>query len=138
MKSLARQLQVFEKEIKVRVNIYKIKYAQAIMFNLIMTTPVDTSAALSNWIANLNSEKGILISPHSVGRDGSTESVSSIMAYSLGNAIIQRAKVGEIIYITNSIDYLKLLNSGWSTQAEPNYIENAVNDAKAQMLRVKI
>lgn len=138
MKTLQRQLKAFNKDIEKRVNVYKRKLAQTIALKLITATPVDTSKALSNWVASLGQAKGKLINAHSVGFRGSTEAVSSSMAYSMANAIIQRAKVGEIVYITNSVDYITLLNLGSSPQAERYFIQHAVEDAVEQIKRVTL
>lgn len=138
MKTLQRQLKAFNKDVEKRVNVYKRKLAQTIALKLIMATPVDTSTALSNWIVSLGQARGRLITAHSVGTKGSTEAVSSSMAYSMANTVIQRAKVGEIVYITNSVDYIQLLNFGSSPQAERYFIQHAVEDAVEQIKRVKI
>lgn len=138
MKTLKSQLKAFDKDVKKRINVYKIKYAQLILFNLINETPVDTSKALSNWIVSLHKAKNKVITAHSVGTHGSTQTVSSGMAYSIGNAVIQRAKVGEIVYISNNVDYIELLNMGSSPQAERHFIQKAVLEAMDQALRVKL
>lgn len=138
MKSLNRKLLKFQKEVNERINFVKKRYAQLIVWELIYATPVDTSKALSNWIVNLRKAKGKEIEALYVGVGGSTFSASASMAYSLGNAIIQRAKVGEIIYITNSVDYLELLNKGYSTQAPVGFIEKAVQRATEQAKRIKL
>lgn len=138
MNNLSKQIYSFEKDVKKRVNVYKRKLAQIIAFKLINETPVDTSKALSNWIASLGQAKGRVIEAHSVGMYGSTEAVSSSIAYSIANAVISRAKVGEIVYITNSVDYIELLNLGLSPQAEPYFIQHAVDNAVEQIKRVKL
>lgn len=125
-------------EIKQRANIAKVKLAQAIAWNLIMATPVDTSKALSNWLAALNNPKSKVIKPHFVGIDGSTHSQSSSMAYSMANAIVQRAKIGQTIYITNSVDYIDLLNEGYSKQAPVHFIEKTVNESVNQLKGMKL
>ncbi len=138
MKTLNSQLKQFDKDVKKRINNYKINLAKTILLYLVEATPVDTSTALSNWIVDLNKAKNRQIKAHSLGSQGSTQSVSAGMAYSIGNAIIQRAKVGEIVYITNNVDYIKLLNMGYSSQAEQHYIQNCVERAVEQLKRTKL
>lgn len=125
-------------EIKQRANLAKVKLAQTIAFNLIMATPIDTSKALSNWIASLNNPKSKVIKAHFVGIDGSTHDQSSLMAYLIANEIVQRAKIGQSIYITNSVDYIDLLNQGYSNQAPVRFIEKAVNKSVNQLKGMKI
>lgn len=138
MKSLNRQLVKFNKDVKKRVTIYKRKFAQTIAWELIMATPVDTSKALSNWIASLGQPNGKAIDAYCVGFHGSSEAISSSMAYSRANAVIQRAKIGEIVYISNNVDYIELLNMGYSPQAERNFIQHSVSRSVEQMQRVKL
>ena len=125
-------------EIKQRANLAKVKLAQTIAFNLIMATPIDTSKALSNWIASLNNPKSKVIKAHFVGIDGSTHDQSSLMAYLIANEIVQRAKICQSIYITNSVDYIDLLNQGYSNQAPVHFIEKAVNKSVNQLKGMKI
>lgn len=138
MKTLSSQLQRFDKDVKKRINKYKITFAKTILLYLIEKTPVDTSKALSNWIVGLHKAKTRQINAHAVGVDGSTQSVSATVAFSLGQAIIKRAKVGEIVYISNNVDYIELLNMGYSSQAEKHYIQHCVSDAIEQMKREKL
>lgn len=138
MNTLNSQLKKFDADVKKRVNKFKISFAKTILFYLIHRTPVDTSTALSNWIVGLSKAKNRVIEAHQFGVDGSTRSASAGVAMSLGGAIIQRAKVGEIVYITNNVDYIELLNMGYSKQAERHYIERCVSDAVEQMKREKL
>lgn len=138
MKTLNSQLKRFDKDIKKRVTTYKVQFARTILWELIMATPVDTSKALSNWVASLGKPKSRQIKAHIVGSQGSTQSASSSMAYSVGNAVIQRARIGEIVYITNNVDYIQLLNLGYSIQAERYFIQHSVDRAVEQLKRVKL
>ena len=138
MRTLSSQLQKFDKDIKQRVNRYKIQFAKTILLKLIDATPADTSKALSNWIVGLTHAKGKVITPYAYGMDGNTRWQSSAMAYSIGHRVIERAKVGEIVYITNSVDYIELLNMGYSPQADEYYIQECVESSAEQMKRVKL
>lgn len=138
MHKLSKAFLEKKKEIQARANLGKIKLAQAVAWNLIMTTPVDTSKALSNWIVNLSSPKYKIRKAFFVGMDGSTHSQSSSMAYSMANAVIQRAKIGQIIYITNSLDYIELLNQGYSQQAPDKFIELAVENSVKQLKGMRL
>ena len=138
MNTLNSQLKRFDKDIKKRVNKYKINFAKTILFYLVNRTPVDTSEALSNWIVGLSKKKNRPIQAHKVGSQGSTQAISAGVAISLGGAIINRARVGEIVYITNNVDYIELLNMGHSRQAERHYIQRCVSDAVEQMKRERL
>lgn len=138
MKNLGKQVKRFEKQVKNKVVTIKRYYAQTILFYLVTRTPVDTSKALSNWIVGINKSKNRQIEAHSIGSRGSTEPYSSSVTMALGSAIIKRARVGEIVYITNNVDYIELLNMGYSSQAERHYIQHCVDQAVEQVKRMKI
>ena len=69
---------------------------------------------------------------------GSTAGVSSYIAYMLGVVTNKRAKIGEIIYISNNVDYIHLLNMGYSAQAQPKFIEQAIDDAVNKAKGIKL
>lgn len=138
MNTLNSQLKRFDKDIKKRVNSFKKNFAKTILLLLVERTPVDTSKALSNWVVGLGKNKDRVIEAHKIGVAGSTQSISAGVTISLGGAIIQRAKVGEIVYISNNADYIELLNIGYSSQAERHYIQRCVADAVEQMKKERI
>ena len=129
MRTLARQIRQFKKETDKRILKGKQNIAGAILYYLGNDTPVDTSKAMSNWIVNIGTARGGVIPPYFMGEYGSTggQSLSAMMAQGL--AVIRRAKVGEAIFITNSVDYLVDLNDGYSSQAPANFIQNSVKNA---------
>lgn len=94
---------------------------------IIHRTPVDTSKAVSNWLVSTGNPMYIEYMAHKIGSAGSTRLESSRIAYNLGVAAILKKKSQENIYISNSVDYIKWLEGGGSKQAEPNFINNAIN-----------
>lgn len=139
MRNLHKAFSRESKEIKKRANLIKIQLARTIALNLIIEdTPVDTSKALSNWVAAISNPKTKVRPAFFVGMDGSTHSQSSTMAYSMANAVIQRAKVGQVIYISNNVDYIELLNQGYSRQAPPDFIEKSVEKSINQVKGMKV
>lgn len=138
MRTLHKAFTKQKQEIKQRANVAKIRLAQAVAFNLIMETPVDTSTALSNWLAGIRNPKSKKVKAHFVGIDGSTHSQSSSIAYAVANTVIQRAKVGQTIFISNNIEYINLLNQGYSKQAPVNFIELAVAKSVNQLKGMKL
>ena len=100
--------------------------ARAIVTDLAIKTPVDTSAALSNWIVTLDAPSSETISPHVHGSKGSTWSASSGRTIGQANFDMLKKKAGQAIYITNNIDYISDLNSGSSRQEPAGFVERAV------------
>jgi len=86
--------------------------------NLVMTTPVDTGRARSNWIASVGAPAG--------GTRGPAP---------MGTVILQASTtftpegVGEfpVLYIANNLPYIGRLNNGWSAQAPAGFVEAAVD-----------
>ena len=129
MRTLASQIRRFKKETDKRILKGKQNIAGAILYYLGNETPVDTSNAMSNWVVSLGTAKARLIPPHFAGVDGSTAPQSLSAMMSQGLAIIRRAKVGEAVFITNSVYYLYWLNRGHSLQADAYFIEDVTQQA---------
>ena len=129
MRTIASQLKMFKKQTNERILTGKKNLAGAILYYLGNETPVDTSKAMSNWIVNLKTARSEIVPPHFLGEQGSTSGRSLSAMMSEGLAIIGNAKIGEKIFITNSVDYLILLNQGHSSQAQAGFIQNAVSTA---------
>lgn len=138
MKEIKRKLNKLKITIKEQANLRKIRLAKLIAFNLINNTPVDTSKALSNWIANLSSPYKKTIPPHLLGSNGSSWNVSSGMAYLMAESKIQTAKIGQVIYISNNVDYILLLNMGYSNQAPKNFIEEQISNSIASEVKSRL
>lgn len=90
-------------------------------------TPVDTGWARANWVP-------------AIGRPvtdvaGSREAVSTA-AQSAGEASVlaYRLAMGPV-YISNNVPYILALNDGHSPQADPQFIERAIDKAVLEDLR---
>lgn len=90
---------------------------------LILATPVDTSNALSNWRVSAGFPKTKEIPPFVRGKKGSTWLASTAAAIRESIKSLEKAKVGQQIYITNNVEYIEYLNEGSSDQAPPGWIQ---------------
>lgn len=81
-------------------------------------TPVDTGHARANWIP-------------SVGVPNTTESPgNSTAAQTAGVAQVLSFKLGDgVLWVSNAVPYVPILNRGSSTQAPPLFIEAAIDRA---------
>lgn len=98
------------------INRAKIELALRIHSNLIMTTPVDTGFARSNWVI-------------SVG--------TPIQELPGNNQIVLQEKSMEVtdpIYISNNTPYIGYLNEGSSRQAPAGFVNVAIHKAIASLL----
>ncbi len=106
-------------------NSVKKKVVIAIVRNLTTNTPVDTSKALSNWIVSLGSKDGSKIDPHFYGQRGSTQELSAVYAITAAMRILENAKPGQSVWISNNLPYIRKLNDGSSTQQPANFVARA-------------
>lgn len=101
--------------------------ALTIVGDLAVKTPVDTSAAISNWQVDLNNEPNNTIPPYYPGKFGSTFFQSSAETIANAKTVLQNKKPGDIIYITNNLDYIGKLNYEGTSQQEPaGFVERAI------------
>ncbi len=82
------------------------------------STPVDTGHARANWVPSVGA-------PHAVEVDGEA-------AHAAGVAQVLRFKLGDgNLFESNAVDYVPILNYGWSDQAPAMFIEAAAARALA-------
>ena len=94
--------------------------------SIIMGTPHDTGLARGNWQTSVNEPiktETTREDPNGSAATGQLKSVAGSFQIGLDNAI----------YITNNLPYINRLNSGWSVQASPGYIERAVEATQLQI-----
>lgn len=108
--NLARRIDVGTQEMMRRV-------ALDIDSALVLTTPVDTGRARSNWQV-------------SIGKTA-LGTVDTLMSPSeaIGNAKAELSKLKDSddkIHITNNLPYIQRLNEGWSPQQPAGFVDQAV------------
>lgn len=138
--ALAARLESIAGKIETGANEIKKDVARGIIKDLIPATPVDTSRALSNWIASNGAAHKYSILPHVSGHFGSTRGTSMSAALADAMAVIEKAKPGVPIFITNNLLYIRALNAGSSRQAPAGFVERSAligrNIAKNAKLKV--
>lgn len=97
-----------------------------IIRDLLFSTPVDTSEAVSNYFATLSSVTARVIPPRVEGKGGSSREASINAALAQALSEIDKAQPGTPIYITNHVEHLVYLNDGTSSQAPAGFVEAAV------------
>lgn len=107
--------------------------AKAIVKYLVDVTPVDTSQALSNWQARNDFPVTFSIRPYFAGQGGSTQGSSAAKAYEEAVSIIDNAKPGEPIYLSNVLPYIKPLDEGHSTQHPGGFVSASVIVGRASL-----
>lgn len=123
--ALADRMEALAAKISAETSKTAVNVATAILRELVYVTPVDTSAALSNWQVGIGEPPRSELPPYYPGSKGSTRGSSAQAAFSEGVAEMARKKPGEKIYISNNSPYIRELNDGSSRQAPAGFVERA-------------
>lgn len=102
-----------------------VRVANAIVEQLVMHTPVDTSAALSNWQVSLDVPASSRRFPFVPGRFGSSFLASAAATIADARSTLLAKKPGQVIYISNLSDYIRDLDEGKSTQQPAGFVRRA-------------
>jgi hypothetical protein len=126
LRQFADKMRKLDRELPQQVNSIVVRAAWAVFVDLVMVTPVDTSKALSNWQPSLSSPVGTELPAYVVGQRGSTAGESVQATLDVGAPIIQSKQPGQVLYISNLVDYIEDLNNGSSRQAPANFVERSI------------
>jgi hypothetical protein len=97
-----------------------------IVQNLAMNTPVDTSAALSNWRITSTHPASTPRPPYFMGSHGSTRAASASAMLNHARHGIHWSPRNKPLVISNLVDYIGELEAGKSPQAGAGWIWRAV------------
>lgn len=139
-KGFGRRAHVIADNIETNANLLKRKVALAVDAAVVMATPVDTGRARSNWIAELNAPASNTVDPLAGVRKGHEGSGGAVARASIekAKAVIEEAKPGDVIHITNNLSYINALNDGSSAQAPANFVAEAVQAGVARIKGARI
>jgi hypothetical protein len=126
LRQLADRMRKIDKELPQQLNSLIIRAAWRVLDDLVTITPVDTTAALSNWQVSVNTPVGNTIPAYVLGEHGSTYGESLLAALEAGSRTIQNKQPGQVLFISNLVDYITDLNDGSSRQAPANFVERAI------------
>lgn len=82
-------------------------------FKIVTRTPVDTGLARGNW-------RGRTTAP-ATGTFKTLDKSGRVTAGRI-KAVIARMKIGQRLFITNNLPYMRRLENGWSKQAPAGFI----------------
>jgi hypothetical protein len=115
------------------------KAALAIDQTVVLSTPVDTGRARSNWLVNIDTPSRGQIDPYSPGQGlGTGEGANARAALEQGKEAISRFRLGNKIYLSNNLPYIQKLNDGFSAQAPAGFVEKAVQSGRIVIRRAKL
>lgn len=102
------------------------KLALAVDTAIVLSTPVDTGAARSNWLPSVNNPIETISETLDPSGQSSIDNMKSVS---------NSAKFGDDIWITNNLPYIGRLNDGYSLQAPAGFVEKAVQIVKSGFIK---
>ena len=105
------------------------RVGSAIHREVVITTPVDTGTARSNWVGTLNAPFNGVIPPYSPSvKAGLNESANAQAAIAQGLSAIRlfNALRDRSLHFTNNVGYIRKLNNGHSMQAPIMFVQKAI------------
>jgi hypothetical protein len=139
-KQLAKRLELIADGIGSHVEMYVRKAAIAADTTAVMSTPVDTGRARSNWRvaigAPILTETGAVFSRKG-GSKARTEAFQSALNEGMAVAPTWRLGMGSI-FISNSVPYIGRLDKGYSAQAPKGMTLKAIAAARKQLIGARL
>lgn len=115
--SFGLDISKFAEKAKGRLDLVVRKISLDLFSRVIMATPVDTGRARGNWAVRIGSV------PRGVLELTDKEGTATISA---ADAAVLQLKAGDVIFLGNSVAYIKLLEDGSSKQAPAGMIASAL------------
>ncbi len=136
LKDLAKTMDRLAKVIPVNAKRNLKRTVLAIDQVLVVETPVDTGRARSNWIVGSGPSTRV-IDAYVPGEEASTGGANAAAALAQAQAFLSATDV-KVIYISNNLSYIQVLNGGSSAQAPAGFIEAAVATGIAAVKNMKV
>ncbi len=114
-KEFAKNMSRRGKSVQANAEKTKRKAALLVLRNLVLSTPVDTGRARSNW----------LVEVQKVSRD-TVDPTSPQVTLANGDTKVRSSSPGKFIAVSNNLPYIGPLNRGTSAQAPAMFVESAV------------
>lgn len=108
-----------------RANAAAIFVATQIVVDLVQSTPVDESTALSNWQVGLGDRPAVPLPAYVPGHAGSSRAASIAETIAAATRILREKRPGESVWISNVLPYIRKLNDGSSSQAPAGFVERS-------------
>lgn len=109
----------------------KKKITRTILKELAQRTPADVGTAISNWKVSLGAPIDFSNLAFTPGNFGNTKDANISATISAGESVIGSMRLGQLVYISNTVDYIEDLNDGASKQAPAGFVELAVQSGES-------
>jgi len=121
-KNFSIDLKKFSEKVDEDLNTLFNKIVFILFRNIIAYTPVKTGRARANWNIGIGTED-----LSTVEFSGGDNADSAALNFAFNKAS-KDFEIGEVIYLTNNLAYIKPLEEGWSDQAPNGMIARAMED----------
>lgn len=107
------------------------KVTNKLLIALINKSPVDTGRFRGAWVVGNN-----IADRREPNTPDKTEGESNI-SFQRSRSLIAQLQPGDIVYISNNLDYALMLEYGWSKQAPQGMVSVSLNEIEAWLQGVK-
>lgn len=134
----ARRIRERGRQVEEGVNEIVKKTAIVADREVVLSTPVDTGRARSNWLLSLGGPSTSEIEAYAQGKGGSSGAANANAAMAQAQAAVRGRRPEQDVYISNNLPYIGRLNDGWSAQAPAGFVQAAVQRAAAAIRNMRV
>lgn len=121
------QIGAFVRKTKATADIVVRRLSLELFRMVVLKTPVDTGRARANWqLAIGTMPEGVL----------ELDDRSGTATISAGAAAAAGVKAGDVIYLANSLPYIRRLEYGWSQQAPNGMVRQSIAEIQDWLARI--
>lgn len=125
--SFSSRIRIRADNLEAAINRIVVNVALVVDQVVVLSTPVDTGRARSNWQVSLRAPINDQIEPYAPGlKLGRGETGNAQAALSQAQAAVRGRRPGRDIFITNNVEYIGDLNRGTSAQAPAMFVQIAI------------
>jgi len=107
------------------------KISMKLLIKLINKSPVDTGRFRGAWVLGVNSANRS--EPDTPDKSEGEANIS----FQRADGLVAQLKSGDIVYLSNNLDYALMLEYGWSGQAPAGMVAISINEIEAWLQGVK-
>lgn len=122
LRDLAKDIRAEAKRYPLLASNLSVEGTKAMLHEMLVVTPVDTSEALSNWQVEIGSPPSAELPPHVMGSHGSTRGASSEQVLADALSALANKKPGESIFLVNTAGHIGDLDRGSSRQFPGGFV----------------
>lgn len=134
----ARRIRERGRQVEEGVNEIVKKTAIVADREVVLSTPVDTGRARSNWLLSLGGPSTSEIEAYAKGKGGSSGAANANAAMAQAQSAVRGRRPEQDVYISNNLPYIGRLNDGWSAQAPAGFVQAAVQRAAAAIRNMRV